>query len=225
MSRSGRTFGGNTRSLLRRAVVFADQEQSVARPDSSSSVFDRMILVLVVTTSLLAVAVLVSVLRTPPVPRPQSSPRQRWSMPALSEFAIEGTLTADPGPVQIEVTNDGTQIHNLVLVGGESTPDLDPGESATLDLGRAGGGDIHRVLLDRRSPRGRAWRPSWWWGATHHPRGTRDRDRDRGRGGGLLRPRHGDDRVDHGLPRRDRRQGQPAARAAKSSTTGPRGSS
>ena len=53
----------------------------------------------------------------------------------LSEFAIEGTLTADPGPVQIEVTNGGSQIHNLTLVGGESTPDLDSGESATLDLG------------------------------------------------------------------------------------------
>ena len=52
MSRSGRTFGRYRQELLADdAVVFADKEQSVARPDSSSSVFDRMILVLVVTTS------------------------------------------------------------------------------------------------------------------------------------------------------------------------------
>ena len=52
------------------------------------------------------------------------------------------------------MTNDGTQIHNLVLVGGESTPDLDPGESATLDLGELEARNLHGVLLDRRSPRG-----------------------------------------------------------------------
>ncbi|HEX2369547.1 MAG TPA: multicopper oxidase domain-containing protein [Acidimicrobiia bacterium] len=115
--------------------MFTDQEQSVAPPDSSSSVFDRMILVLVVTTSLLAVAVLISVLRAPAGAAATEEPESAVVDATLSEFAIGGTLTADPGPVQIEVTNDGTQIHNLVLVGGESTPDLDPGESATLDLG------------------------------------------------------------------------------------------
>ena len=104
-------------------------------PDSSTSVFDKMILGLVVTTSILAVAVLVSVLRSPTGAVATDEPEAAVLDATLSEFAIEGTLTADPGPVQIEVTNGGSQIHNLVLVGGESTPDLDPGQSATLDLG------------------------------------------------------------------------------------------
>ena len=107
----------------------------MAQTDSSSSVFDRMILVLVVTTSVLAVAVLVSVLRSPADAAATDEAEAAVLDATLSEFAIEGTLTADPGPVQIEVTNGGSQIHNLTLVGGESTPDLDSGESATLDLG------------------------------------------------------------------------------------------
>ena len=54
----------------------------MARSDSSNRVFDRMIVALVVTTSILAVAVLVSVVRTPQgaaaatdQPRRQSSMR------------------------------------------------------------------------------------------------------------------------------------------------------
>lgn len=53
----------------------------------------------------------------------------------LTEFAIGGDLELDPGLIQLEVVNEGAVIHNLELDGGPSTPDLDSGESAVLDLG------------------------------------------------------------------------------------------
>ena len=87
----------------------------------------------------------------------------------MSEFAIEGDLIADPGPVQIEVTNGGSQIHNLVLVGGESTPDLDPGQSATLDLGDLAGGQPTRCSARSPGTARQGWKPSWWSVATRLP--------------------------------------------------------
>jgi plastocyanin len=55
---------------------------------------------------------------------------------SLSEFAIEGELSAAPGDVSLVVTNDGTQQHNLVVrETGAQTPILNGGESATLALG------------------------------------------------------------------------------------------
>ncbi len=53
----------------------------------------------------------------------------------LTEFAIEGDLTIGPGPTRFEVHNVGAVIHNLVLEGGPSSPDLANGESATFDVG------------------------------------------------------------------------------------------
>jgi FtsP/CotA-like multicopper oxidase with cupredoxin domain len=53
----------------------------------------------------------------------------------LHEFGIHGGLAASPGPVDLNVSNSGTMVHNLVMEGGPSTPDLDPGETATLALG------------------------------------------------------------------------------------------
>jgi FtsP/CotA-like multicopper oxidase with cupredoxin domain len=53
----------------------------------------------------------------------------------LTEFAITGDETAAPGPIRFEVHNSGAVIHNLVLEGGPTTPDLSNGESAILDVG------------------------------------------------------------------------------------------
>jgi FtsP/CotA-like multicopper oxidase with cupredoxin domain len=53
----------------------------------------------------------------------------------LTEFAITGDETAAPGPIRFEVHNSGAVIHNLVLEGGPTTPDLSNGESAVLDVG------------------------------------------------------------------------------------------
>lgn len=56
---------------------------------------------------------------------------------SLTEFAITpSTINAAEGEVVLEVTNDGTMVHNLQVTELDLiTPDLNPGESATLDLG------------------------------------------------------------------------------------------
>ena len=54
----------------------------------------------------------------------------------LSEFKIDGDLQAAPGDVQLLVTNNGSQQHNLVVrETGAETPMLNAGDNATLDLG------------------------------------------------------------------------------------------
>lgn len=58
----------------------------------------------------------------------------------LTEFTIRGDLTVPAGAVVLNVTNRGSVAHNLGLVGGPSTPDIAPGESARLDLGELADG-------------------------------------------------------------------------------------
>ena len=50
---------------------------------------------------------------------------------ALTEFAIDGSLAVAPGGT-LDVTNEGSQIHNLVIEGGDSTADLGSGESESM---------------------------------------------------------------------------------------------
>jgi len=60
---------------------------------------------------------------------------------ALSEFAIDGALSADPGAITLNVSNDGSQQHDLELrETGAKTPLLSSGESATLALGELDAG-------------------------------------------------------------------------------------
>jgi FtsP/CotA-like multicopper oxidase with cupredoxin domain len=54
----------------------------------------------------------------------------------LSEFSIDGQLSAQPGDVSLLVTNNGSQQHNLVVrETGAETPMLNTGDNATLALG------------------------------------------------------------------------------------------
>jgi plastocyanin len=50
---------------------------------------------------------------------------------SLTEFDITQPLEVTPGGT-LEVTNDGSQVHNLVIEGGNRTPDMDSGGSDTL---------------------------------------------------------------------------------------------
>lgn len=61
----------------------------------------------------------------------------------LSEFAIDpGTITADAGNIVFDVTNDGTQVHNLTLEDPSKTSgDIAGGGSGTLDAGNLDAGD------------------------------------------------------------------------------------
>lgn len=52
----------------------------------------------------------------------------------LAEFSIKGNLTAVPGVVTIDVSNDGAIPHNLSVVGEAKTSDLSGGESEVLTL-------------------------------------------------------------------------------------------
>lgn len=52
----------------------------------------------------------------------------------LAEFSIKGNLTAAPGRVTIDVSNDGAIPHNLSVVGEAKTSDLNGGESELLTL-------------------------------------------------------------------------------------------
>jgi plastocyanin len=54
----------------------------------------------------------------------------------LSEFAIEGDTEVASGPTTFEVRNAGAIVHNLVFEdGGPASPDLNAGESASIDVG------------------------------------------------------------------------------------------
>lgn len=54
----------------------------------------------------------------------------------LTEFAIGGDLTAPSGQVTLDVSNDGSAVHNLVVRGTDlATADLAAGASAQLALG------------------------------------------------------------------------------------------
>lgn len=53
----------------------------------------------------------------------------------LTEFSITGDVNLSSGPTTFQVQNSGSVIHNLALEGGPSTPDLNAGESASLDVG------------------------------------------------------------------------------------------
>ncbi|MGB3412708.1 MAG: multicopper oxidase domain-containing protein [Microthrixaceae bacterium] len=52
---------------------------------------------------------------------------------SLSEFKIAGDLKVAPGG-SLEVTNDGSQTHDLTIDGGGATPAINAGDSATLPV-------------------------------------------------------------------------------------------
>ncbi|HVR78371.1 MAG TPA: multicopper oxidase domain-containing protein [Acidimicrobiia bacterium] len=54
---------------------------------------------------------------------------------SLTEFAVQGDFEIESGPTRFEVSNDGSVVHNLMLEGGPSTPDLNAGATASLDVG------------------------------------------------------------------------------------------
>lgn len=61
---------------------------------------------------------------------------------SLSEFKIDGELMAAPGPVTLQVTNDGTMEHDLTIAElGKTTGLIKPGDTATLELGTLDVGD------------------------------------------------------------------------------------
>ncbi|HUP73933.1 MAG TPA: multicopper oxidase domain-containing protein [Acidimicrobiales bacterium] len=58
----------------------------------------------------------------------------------LSEFKISGNMIAAPGEVTLTVTNKGSIAHNLIMTNGPRTAMIQPGETATLELGKLAAG-------------------------------------------------------------------------------------
>ena len=66
----------------------------------------------------------------------------------LTEFKIDGNLTAAPGDITLAVTNAGSQQHNIVVDPvGAQTPLLNAGDSASLALGTVEAGE-YRVYCN-----------------------------------------------------------------------------
>jgi multicopper oxidase/sulfocyanin SoxE-like protein len=95
--------------------------------------FDRVTMLVAVAGVLVMAAILVLVVRGPSATAEGIQPN--LTEVQLTEFAIDGDLAVPEGAVAVRVTNAGTIPHNLTLVGGAHTPDLNPGDSATLNLG------------------------------------------------------------------------------------------
>ena len=75
--------------------------------------------------------------------RSEKSPMPTRFAVTLSEFAINpATITADAGEVVFDVTNEGTQTHNLTLEDPSKTSgDIPGGGTGTLDAGNLDAGD------------------------------------------------------------------------------------
>lgn len=104
----------------------------------SSKVIDRLtVLISIVGVLVLATALVVAV-RGPAV---SATGIERTAAEVeLTEFSIGGQLAVPVGQVSLRVNNNGTVAHNLTVVDGPSTPDLNSGQSSTLNLGELAAG-------------------------------------------------------------------------------------
>lgn len=97
--------------------------------------FDRALLTLSVAGVLVAIATVIAVINSPATG--SAAPEAPFTaVISLKEFSITGDLQVPAGPVVLDVSNDGSGVHNLVLrSSGRATDDLQPGERDVLDLG------------------------------------------------------------------------------------------
>ena len=99
----------------------------------SSKVFDRITLLAAAIGVLVMAAILVLVVRGPSAAG--AGVDGTGAEIDLTEFSISGDLAVPEGAVTLRVTNMGSIAHNLTLLDGPGTPDLNAGESAILNLG------------------------------------------------------------------------------------------
>ncbi|HEY3427713.1 MAG TPA: multicopper oxidase domain-containing protein, partial [Acidimicrobiia bacterium] len=109
----------------------------------SSKVFDRVTLLVAISGLLVMASILVLVVRGPSAAGAAADGTVAEIQ--LTEFSISGDLAVPEGPVDLAVTNAGNIVHNLTLVDGPRTPDLDAGESARLSLGEMEAGQYQLI--------------------------------------------------------------------------------
>ena len=107
----------------------------------SSKVFDRITLLASAIGVLVMAAILILVIRGPSAASAETS----FAEIQLNEFSISGDLAVPEGAVTLRVANAGTIAHNLSLVGGPITPDLNPGDTASLNLGDMAAGQYQLI--------------------------------------------------------------------------------
>ncbi len=111
--------------------------------NDSSKVFDRVTMVVAAIGVLVMAAIFVLVIRGPSASG--AGIERTVAEIELKEFVISGDLAVPEGAVSLRVTNVGSVAHNLTVVGGPSTPDLNAGESATLNLGDMTAGEYQLI--------------------------------------------------------------------------------
>jgi uncharacterized cupredoxin-like copper-binding protein len=105
--------------------------------DSSKS-FDRALVFLGIMGAFIALlAVIVVLTRDDPTTSEASATGSESSTLSyeLTEFAILGPEEVKSGAITLEAHNSGSAAHNLTLEEGPKTPDLNAGESASIDVG------------------------------------------------------------------------------------------
>ena len=105
------------------------------RPSTPERAFDRLLILVGIIGAAAAVLAAVAAIRAGSAEAVTPDDETQTVTYRLTEFAIEGSTALTPGPTAFNVINGGAIAHNLVLEGGPNTPDLNSGESATLDVG------------------------------------------------------------------------------------------
>jgi FtsP/CotA-like multicopper oxidase with cupredoxin domain len=103
--------------------------------ENNSKTFDRALWLMAAFAVLTAVLAAIAAFRGGGETAEAAEPEEVIASIELNEFSILGDLTVDPGNVTITLTNTGTMIHNLVFDDGTRSPDLNPGETVTLEVG------------------------------------------------------------------------------------------
>ncbi|CAN5793174.1 hypothetical protein BH23ACT5_BH23ACT5_21410 [soil metagenome] len=107
-------------------------------PENSAKTFDRVLLALALMGVATLVLAVVAAVRAPGLGSPEggaaAEPGRVEATLTLSEFAIQGDLSIPAGDVGFELVNVGTQVHNVVLENGPSSPDVPGGQSASFEL-------------------------------------------------------------------------------------------
>ena len=102
----------------------------------NSKTFDRALLLMAVFAVLTAALAGVAAFRAGAAePGDEAGTGPMDANITLSEWAISGDLTVDPGDLTITITNDGTMVHNLVFENGPRSADVSPGETVTFEVG------------------------------------------------------------------------------------------
>jgi plastocyanin len=106
-------------------------------PDDPSTkvVLDRLLILVAVMGAAFAIMAAVIAIRGGDAATAATVDEPQTGHLSLTEFSIEGDVQFAPGPLLLDVSNDGSQVHNLTVEGGEATPDLQAGDSSTLEVG------------------------------------------------------------------------------------------